>query len=183
MCSFQNVNHMNVKEKLKKISRLQEAKKISWRKKWQPTPVFLPGKFHAQRSLVGYCSWGHNRFGHNLMTKPRWMRAKCNKKWMWSESVSYSVMSTLCNLMDSSLPGSSVHGILQARTWEWVAIPFSKGSSCPGTGTGSPELYTDSLPSEPPGKPINSVKWKTSTVNNIIEMNNVLKIWLQMIGC
>jgi len=28
--------------------------KISWRRKWQPTPVFLPGKSHGQRSLVGY---------------------------------------------------------------------------------------------------------------------------------
>ena len=35
------------------------------------------------------------------------------------------------NPMDCSLPGSSVHGILQARTLEWVAIPFSKGSSQP----------------------------------------------------
>jgi len=26
--------------------------------KWQPTPVFLPGKFHGQRSLAGYCPWG-----------------------------------------------------------------------------------------------------------------------------
>ena len=26
---------------------------------WQPTPVFLPGEFHGQRSLVGYSSWGH----------------------------------------------------------------------------------------------------------------------------
>ena len=31
------------------------VKKISWRKKWQPTPVFLPGKFHGWRSLAGYC--------------------------------------------------------------------------------------------------------------------------------
>ena len=30
-----------------------------WRREWQPTPVFLPGEFHAQRSLVGYSSWGH----------------------------------------------------------------------------------------------------------------------------
>ena len=36
---------------------------------------------------------------------------------------------TLCNLMDYSLPDSSVHGILQARILEWVAIPFSSGSS------------------------------------------------------
>ena len=33
--------------------------KISWRKKQQPTPVFLPGKSHGQRSLVGYSPWGH----------------------------------------------------------------------------------------------------------------------------
>ena len=33
--------------------------KISWRKrKWQPAPVFLPGKSHGQRSLVGHSSWG-----------------------------------------------------------------------------------------------------------------------------
>jgi len=36
---------------------------------------------------------------------------------------------TLCNPMDYSPPGSSVHGILQARILEWVAIPFSRGSS------------------------------------------------------
>ena len=30
-----------------------------WRKKWQPTPVFLPGKSQGQRSLVGYSPWGH----------------------------------------------------------------------------------------------------------------------------
>ena len=33
--------------------------KISWRRKWQPTPVFLPGKSHGRRSLVGYSLWGH----------------------------------------------------------------------------------------------------------------------------
>ena len=33
--------------------------KISWRRKWHPTPVFLFGKSHGQRSLVGYSPWGH----------------------------------------------------------------------------------------------------------------------------
>ena len=32
---------------------------IAWRRKWQPTPAFLPGKFHGQRSLGGYSPWGH----------------------------------------------------------------------------------------------------------------------------
>ena len=34
------------------------VRKIPWRKKWQPTPVFLHGKSHGQRSLVGYSPWG-----------------------------------------------------------------------------------------------------------------------------
>ena len=35
------------------------VRKISWRRKWQPTPVLLPRKFHGWRSLVGYSPWGH----------------------------------------------------------------------------------------------------------------------------
>ena len=34
------------------------VRKIPWRRKWQPTPVFLPGESHGQRSLVGYSLWG-----------------------------------------------------------------------------------------------------------------------------
>ena len=33
--------------------------RFPWRRKWQPTPVFLPGESHGQRSLVGYSPWGH----------------------------------------------------------------------------------------------------------------------------
>ena len=42
---------------------------------------------------------------------------------------------TLCDLMDCSPPGSSVYGLLQTRILEWVAIPFSKGSSRPRNQT------------------------------------------------
>ena len=38
-------------------------------KEIQPTPVFLPGKSHGQRSLAGYSAWGRERVGHNLGTK------------------------------------------------------------------------------------------------------------------
>ena len=44
------------------------AGKIPWRRKWQPTPVFLPRKFHGQRSLAGYNPWGH-RVGHDWVTE------------------------------------------------------------------------------------------------------------------
>ena len=43
--------------------------------------------------------------------------------------------STLCDPIDSTLPGSSVHGILQARILEWVAMPSSRGSSRPRNST------------------------------------------------
>ena len=62
---------------------------------------------------------------------------------------------TLCEPMDSNQPGSSVHGISQARILEGVAIPFSRGSSQLRDQTQSPALQADYLPSEPPGKPKN----------------------------
>ena len=40
---------------------------IPWRKAWQPTPAFLPGEFHGQRSLAGYSPWGR-RVRHNWAT-------------------------------------------------------------------------------------------------------------------
>ena len=45
------------------------VRKIPWRSKWQPTPVFLPQKSHGKRSLAGYSSRGQKRVGHNLATK------------------------------------------------------------------------------------------------------------------
>ena len=55
---------------------------------------------------------------------------------------------TLCNPMDYT-----VHGILQARVLEWVAIPFSGDIPNSGIEPRSPALQADSLPAEPPGKP------------------------------
>ena len=34
------------------------VRKISWRRRWKPTPVSLPGKLHGQRTLAGYSPWG-----------------------------------------------------------------------------------------------------------------------------
>ena len=62
---------------------------------------------------------------------------------------------TLCDPMDYSPPGSSVHGILWTRILKWVAILISRRPFRPRDGfkTSSPALQADSLPSEPPGKP------------------------------
>ena len=64
---------------------------------------------------------------------------------------------TLYHPMDCSPPGSSVHGNLQARVVEWVAIPFSRDLPNAGTEPRSPALRADSSLSEPTGKPQESV--------------------------
>ena len=64
--------------------------------------------------------------------------AEDTKKWQqYTESESEVAQScpTLCNPMDCSLSGSSVHGIFQARVLEWIAISFSRGSSWPRNRT------------------------------------------------
>ena len=53
-----------VTEMVKNPSTMQEiwvdpgVRMIPWRREWLPTPLFLPGEFHGQRSLVGYSPWG-----------------------------------------------------------------------------------------------------------------------------
>ena len=60
---------------------------------------------------------------------------------------------TLWDPMHCSLSGSSVHGILQARILEWVAISFSRGSSLPSDRTRVSCIAGRLFTTEPPGKP------------------------------
>ena len=57
-------------------------RKIPWKRKWQPTPVLLLGKFHGQRSLVGYSLWGHKELDTTEqlynMKKISQMKGECN---------------------------------------------------------------------------------------------------------
>ena len=69
LCIFPHMNtfiyHTLLKESACKSRRCERPKfnpwvrKISWRRKWQSTPAFLPGKFHGQGSLVDFSPWGH----------------------------------------------------------------------------------------------------------------------------
>ena len=81
---------------------------------------------------------------------------------------------TLCNPMDCSSPGSSVHEISQARMLEWVAISFSSGFSWPRVQTHI-SLYilhwqAGSLPAELPGKPQNMSR--VLLLSSISELNS-----------
>ena len=62
----------------------------------------------------------------------------------------------LCDPMDGIPPGFSVHGILQQRILEWVAMPSSRDLTNPGiklVSPAAPAMQVVSLPLEPPGKP------------------------------
>ena len=58
-------------------------RKIPERKKWQASPVFLPGKSHRQRSLIGYNSWGHKRVWHELATKQQYKSIHNFRVWWY----------------------------------------------------------------------------------------------------
>ena len=60
--------------------------------------------------------------------------------------------------MDYSLPGSSVHVILQARILEWLPFPSPGDLADPGVKPGSSALEADTLTSEPPGMYVNFFK-------------------------
>ena len=116
-----------------------------------PLPVELPLHIHGSASKVStksgsgstyllknsVCRWTHLLQTHVVQGST-----------VYSISEVTQSCPTLCNPMDCSLPGSSVHGIFQARVLEWGAIAFSRGSSWPRSAA----LQADSLPSEPPGK-------------------------------
>ena len=78
----------------------------------------------------------------------------------------------LCDPMDCSLPGFFVYGILQAGIVEWVAIPFSRGSSQLRDQIQVSWWQVDSLPSEPPRKPYSIV----CNINDCLCMNYHQKI-------
>ena len=84
---------------------------------------------------------------------------------------------TLRDPMDCSPPGSSVHGILQARILEWVAMPFSRDLPNPGIEPVSlvcPALQADSLPLVPSGRPL--------VVKNLPAMQETQETQVQSLG-
>ena len=73
-----------------------------------------------------------------------------NKK---KESEVAQLCPTLCDPMGYSLPGSSGHGVFQARVQSALPFPSPGDLPDPGIERGPPALWADALPSEPPGKP------------------------------
>ena len=97
------------------------VRKIPWRRAWQPTPVFLPGESHKQRSLVGYRPWGpkesgtteplkrpsiHARIVPFLLTGKIKRKSKEAKPYILSFSSQFQQLGRLCALSSACLWGS-----------------------------------------------------------------------------
>ena len=131
---------------------------------WRQTGLVSNPGFAVSRGGL----WGWNNLWASASSSVKWALTyrSCPQTFLWHWKLKLLVtqlLQTLCNPMDCSPPGSSVQGILQARTLEWIAIPFSQvgdGGNIPEPGIkpGSSALQTDFLLTELPGKPEG---WKT----------------------
>ena len=84
------------------------VRKISWRRKWQLSPVFLPGKVYGQRSLENYSPWGRKRVGHDLVTNKNntcyylvfksSLSLKFFKSCPWNSRIYWYILRTFCIL-------------------------------------------------------------------------------------
>ena len=98
--------------KLRRCRLDPQIGKIIRRRKWQPTPVFLPGESHGQRSLLGYNPWSHKEtdtIEHPCMDD----NYQLLSSWCFCSIYQFSPLAqscpTLCDPMDCKMPGFPVH--------------------------------------------------------------------------
>ena len=136
--------------------------KIPWRRKWKPTPVFLPGKPHGQRSLASYSAWGCKRVRHDFAPEPQQQHMQC----------------VLGSLQLIGTPRTGAHQAL-------LSMEFSRkntGMGChfllqrifltQGSNPGLLHWQADSLPLHPLGSPtttISSVQFSRSVVSDSLQ--------------
>ena len=107
---------------------------------------------HCRTPLI-WCVWGSWTQKQRVVWCLPGAGEKRGSEVKWNEVKVTRSCPALCDHMDCSLPGSSVHGILQARYWSGFPFPSPGDLPNPGIEPRSPALQAYSLPSEPPGKP------------------------------
>ena len=98
---------------VKNLPAIQETQlwslvgKIPWRREWQPTPVFLPGEFHGERSVVGYSPWVTKKIRHDWVTnthfrsKDVFARCFCHRNWYYKNRCKRGFLSSWQSLLCS----------------------------------------------------------------------------------
>ena len=113
-------SHEMTRKELWKSCNQRPSRSDIWRRKWQPTPVLLPGESHGQRSLVGHSPWGH-RVRHD-----------------WATSLSCTgegngnplQCSCLENPRDGGAWWAAIYGVTQSRTrLKWLSSSSSSSRS------------------------------------------------------
>ena len=119
--------------------------KIPWSRKWQPTPVFLPGESHGQRSPVSYiqsmASHAHAHEKTVLIYSVSGVQQ--SDSFIYTHTKSLQLCQTLCSPVDCSPSGSSIHGIPQARITECPPL-----GDLPDPGTKPMSLRSPALAGE-----------------------------------
>ena len=151
---------------------------MPWSRKWQPTPVFLPGRFYGQRSLVGCTVHGVTK-RHNWATEHThvvnlqcYVGFRCTAKWFHLYIYIYmhkffsrllSIMWHVCSVMSNSLQSfwTVAHqiplsmGFFRQGYWSGLLFPPPRALPDPRIepmSPVSPAVQADSLPAEPSGK-------------------------------
>ena len=134
----------------------------------------LQGIFLTQESNPGlpHCRWILYQLNHK--GSPDNTRRKRKTVNRYGSMLNCFSCLKLCDLMDCSPPGFSVHGILQVRILEWVAMSSSRDVPDPGIEPGSPALQADSLPTELQGTLSDQSRQQTS-----LELSGVQVVALQ----
>ena len=92
---------------------------IPWRRAWQPTPVFLPGKSHRQRSVVGYSPWG--------------LKESDTTEWLdKSLELAFSKVSFIASLWDSL--EVTLSGLFSPYSWFSFHLSFPSPKALIATG-------------------------------------------------
>ena len=123
------------------------VKKISWSRKQQPTPVFLPTKFHGQRSLVGYSPWG-------CRVRNDWVTEHAHTQWLFC---SFMISHCMFNL----------HSITFALVDFTVPNTFSSVLSSPSLDHKAPKCkdLASFIPSRRPNNSTANICWMDKGLN------------------
>ena len=147
------------------------VRKIPWKRKWQSTPVFLPGESHGQRSLADYSPWDHEEFETTEATEQTCMHLYMYNYYVCSVYI-VRLLLTLCVRVLSyvglfatpwTVARQAPVSIEFYRQEYWGGFPFPTPGDIPHSGTEptspvSPALAGGFFAPEPPGKPCSDVQ-------------------------
>ena len=149
---------------------------MHWRRKWQPTPVFLPGESRGWESLVGCRLWGHTESDTTEVTWQQHMRKKKFVRYCAAAAKLLQACPTLCSPIDGSPPDSPVPEILQASILVWVAISFSNECMHAKSLQSCPTLW-DPMDSSPPGSSVHGILYARMLEWPAISFSIIQLVW------